>query len=123
MDGRGFGEFPGRLAAAVVAALCAGNGVWAANFTWQGAPDARWNEKSSYVEDAVPAAGDTVTIPEGYGPVVGDDDFAFVSALRDVELDKNCSITFDITTDKTLNCSVHQPNSDMSSYSRSVRAI
>ena len=108
---------------ALSAAICAAGGVSAANFTWQGASGARWNEKSSYVEDAVPAAGDTVTVPDGYSPVVGDDDFALVSALRDVELDKNCSITFSIATDRTLNCSVHQPDSDISSYSRSVKVV
>lgn len=87
-------------------------------FTWQGADNASWQDESSYVESGKPGVGDIVTVPRDKNPVVTDADFDYVSGLSLVELQVKCSVTFDVTGERTLNCAVRQKASEISSYTR-----
>lgn len=87
-------------------------------FTWQGADNASWQDENSYVEPGKPEAGDVITIPRDKNPVVTDADFDYVSGLSLVELQVKCSVTFDVTGERTLNCAVRQKASEISSYTR-----
>ena len=92
-------------------------------FTWQGADNASWQDENSYAESGKPESGDIVTIPRDKNPVVTDADFDYVSGLSLVELQVKCSVTFDVTGERTLGCAVRQKASDISSYTREVSLI
>ena len=77
-----------------------GTAAWAAEFTFIGDEHASWTEPSSYQENDVPSAGDTVTIAKECVGVVNDDNFDFVASLGKIILMAKGDLRFDVTGEK-----------------------
>ena len=77
-----------------------GTAALAAEFTFIGDEHASWTEPSSYQENDVPSAGDTVTIAKECVGVVNDANFDFVASLGKIILMAKGDLRFDVTGEK-----------------------
>ena len=81
------------------------------DFTWVGDDSSSWKSPDSYAEKAVPAENDTVTFPQDAKATITDAEFDFVSSLGEIILQRKCTVTFDVTGEKSFACPIHQPAS------------
>ena len=77
-----------------------GTAALAAEFTFIGDENASWTAPSSYQEERVPSAGDTVTIAKNCTGVVTDANFDFVASLGKIVLKEHGELRFDVTGEK-----------------------
>ncbi|MCQ2391571.1 MAG: autotransporter-associated beta strand repeat-containing protein [Kiritimatiellae bacterium] len=83
-----------------IVALTASFAACAADFTYVGNKSSSWTSPSSYSENAVPSANDTVTIAKNSVGVVTDDNFAFVASLGKIILREFGELRFDVTGER-----------------------
>lgn len=75
----------------------------------------KWQDSSSYDEEAAPGAGDIVVLPDNTTAYVDNDTIAFVGTLRRIETtgSNNCKVNFDISTNATANCAINHQNTNL----------
>ena len=105
------------LPAVLAVAVCSANG---ATFNLKsGLTDVptKWESPSSYTENAKPAAGDIVVVPDNTTAYVDDDTIAFVGRLKRIQTtgSNRSVVNFNISTNATVGCAINHQSTSQNS--------